>query len=89
MRVLIIFCMVFSLYGCAGIPPKLEITGEDQFIVDIFRYDTDHEREVEKQLSEYGVCKNGYEIISTDYFVFGCTLGDCRGKRYVGTCKSL
>lgn len=89
MRVLLFLCSLCALYGCVGIPSHLEITVDGGFCLSVFKYDFDHEEDIEKQLAKYGMCKNGFKITSTEYFVFSCTLGDCRGTRYIGSCKSF
>jgi len=90
---LIVFLMsVLVLTGCE-LAPRIRVQGEE-FKVDIYRTDVDHSSVIKEEVEKSGICQNGYEIISTEYFMFGCPVlgflpGDCRGTSYMGKCKDV
>ncbi|TBX23063.1 hypothetical protein TK45_07485 [Bowmanella sp. JS7-9] len=73
--------------------PRVE-QQDDRFSVDIFRFDGDHQAIVEEEVDKAKICENGYEILSTKQFAFGCPVfgilpADCVGTSYIGQCKNI
>ena len=73
--------------------PRLEIRG-DEFKVDIYQFDGDHQKIVKEELEKSKLCVAGYEILFKEYFMFGCPVlgvlpGDCRGTSYIGKCTEV
>lgn len=84
------FLLAVFLFGCEALPYVKE--KDNQFKVQVKLSETNSYEEVEKLLSEKGTCKNGFEILSTSKFMYGCLIlgflpGDCIGIEYIGRCK--
>lgn len=92
MRLVVSLILILVLTGCE-LTPRMNIQGEE-FKIDIYRSDQDHSSIVKAEVEKSGICQNGYEIISTEYFMFGCPVlgflpGDCRGTSYIGKCNEV
>lgn len=90
MRFILLVLAGIFLLGCEALPYVKE--KNNQFKIQVKRSESHGYETVEKLLAEKGICKNGFEILSTENFIYGCPIfgfipGDCFGTEYVGRCK--